>query len=76
MADNLRQLGYLPTSYDAAIAILPSVLLTIGPDAIVDWILVELRDATDPTTVVTTEIALLKRDGDRCFGRDLEPPNS
>ena len=33
-------------------------------DAIVDWVFVELRDATDPTIIVETRSALLQRDGD------------
>ena len=35
-----------------------------GPNAIVDWVVVELRDATDPSNVVATRSALLQRDGD------------
>ena len=42
----------------------PQVLGVTGPDAIVDWVLVELRDANDPTTVLTSQSALLQRDGD------------
>jgi hypothetical protein len=34
------------------------------PDAIVDWVLVELRDVTDPSIIVETRSALLQRDGD------------
>lgn len=40
------------------------ILLTEGPDAIVDWVFIELRDALDPTKVVSTRSALLQRDGD------------
>ncbi len=40
------------------------VLARTGNDAIVDWVQVELRDATTPTTVVATRPALLQRDGD------------
>lgn len=40
-------------------------LLTVtGADAIVDWVLIELRDADDPSIVLTTQSALLQRDGD------------
>ncbi|MCB9200587.1 MAG: carboxylesterase family protein [Flavobacteriales bacterium] len=42
----------------------PQVLGVTGPDAIVDWVLVELRDANDPTTVLASQSALLQRDGD------------
>ena len=41
-----------------------AVLNTTGNDAIVDWILVELRDKTSNTTVVLQQAALLQRDGD------------
>ncbi len=33
-------------------------------NAIVDWVLLELRDATDNTQIVATRSALLQRDGD------------
>ena len=39
-------------------------LLVDGPDAIVDWVFVELRDANQPTNVLSTRAALLQRDGD------------
>ncbi|MDX1407288.1 MAG: Ig-like domain-containing protein, partial [Saprospiraceae bacterium] len=35
-----------------------------GPNAIVDWVFVELRDRFDSTVVVETRSALLQRDGD------------
>ena len=35
-----------------------------GNDAIVDWVLVELRDKNDPSVVLATQSALLQRDGD------------
>ena len=34
------------------------------PDAIVDWVFVELRDAADATTITRTFSALVQRDGD------------
>ena len=33
-------------------------------DRIVDWVVVELRDASDPTVVVSSRCALIQRDGD------------
>ncbi len=42
----------------------PSVLAVTGSDAIVDWVFLELRDATDGTRIVATRAALLQRDGD------------
>ncbi|WP_250433779.1 matrixin family metalloprotease [Hanstruepera flava] len=35
-----------------------------GEDSMVDWIWVELRDATDPTIVIAGQSAILQRDGD------------
>lgn len=35
-----------------------------GNDATVDWVFVELRDATDPTVIIATRSAILQRDGD------------
>ena len=35
-----------------------------GPNAIVDWVLLELRSASDASTVFSTRSALLQRDGD------------
>ncbi len=40
------------------------VLSTTGGDAIVDWVLVELRDGSDPSIILRTRPALLQRDGD------------
>ncbi len=45
-------------------SVAPAVLTTTGNNAIVDWVLVELRDATAPSTVLATRCALLQRDGD------------
>lgn len=35
-----------------------------GDNAVVDWVLVELRNASTPTSIVATRAALLQRDGD------------
>ncbi len=75
MNDGLRALGLVPTtepysalgySYTGGSATTTSavVLATTGPDAIVDWVVVELRAGTDPTSVVHSRCALLQRDGD------------
>jgi hypothetical protein len=76
MSDALRTAGIVPTSepYTAlgyaqvggggAETITPAVLATTGNNAIVDWVAVELRDATTPTTVLATRSALIQRDGD------------
>ncbi|MEX1132102.1 MAG: hypothetical protein WEC15_02660, partial [Flavobacteriales bacterium] len=41
-----------------------TILNTAGADAIVDWVLLELRDATTPATVLKRRAALIQRDGD------------
>lgn len=41
-----------------------SVFTTQGPTAVVDWVMVELRSAVTPGTVVATRSALLLRNGD------------
>jgi len=53
-------LGYIVPSVSTT----PGVLAVTGNDAVVDWILVELRDATDPTLILASQSALLQRDGD------------
>ena len=77
MRDDLRKGGYLPNHepYSAFSRYLhmgggnetiadSSVLMTTGPNAIVDWLFVELRNAENPVQVATTRSALLQRDGD------------
>ena len=66
MKDDLRVAGLLPTTspFSDGLTFDPSLLTIIGNDAIVDWVFVELRDATTNTTVVASQSALLQRDGD------------
>ncbi|MBI5917422.1 MAG: hypothetical protein HY842_18800, partial [Bacteroidetes bacterium] len=42
----------------------PNILNVTGPNAIVDWVFLELRSKSDPTYEVFTRAALLQRDGD------------
>ena len=44
--------------------IAPSILDTVGVNAIVDWVFLELRDKGDPAAILATRSALLQRDGD------------
>ncbi|WP_298510831.1 hypothetical protein [uncultured Kordia sp.] len=66
MRDDLRVAGYLPTTspYADAITCEATVFNVTGNDAIVDWVWIELRDATNNTTVSHARSALLQRDGD------------
>jgi hypothetical protein len=42
----------------------PAVLAITGNDAIVDWVVLELRSAVTPSSIVASRSALLQRDGD------------
>ncbi|MCB9169203.1 MAG: alpha/beta hydrolase [Flavobacteriales bacterium] len=76
MRDDLRSLGLLPLTdpypalgyvhVDAGSngPIASDVLDVTGSDAIVDRVVLELRDATDPMIVVGSRSVLLQRDGD------------
>ena len=76
MHDSLRVQGIIPLSEPFTASgfahagagggetIAPAVLLATGLDAIVDWVLVELRDAVNPAIIVATKSCLLQRGGD------------
>ncbi|WP_422107542.1 HYR domain-containing protein [Winogradskyella sp.] len=66
MRDDLRTSVLIPlqTPYTDTSSINSSVLGITGPDAIVDWVFIELRDATANTTIIESQSALLQRDGD------------
>jgi PKD repeat protein len=52
------------TAYTGTESINPALLDTLGNNAIVDWVLMELRSETDRTLVIQRRAALLQRDGD------------
>ncbi|MCB0790961.1 MAG: hypothetical protein H6595_00220 [Flavobacteriales bacterium] len=74
MADNLRSAGTIPvaepyaalgfTGVQVGGTIDANVFNTTGNDAIVDWVLVELRDKNNSATVIARRAALVQRDGD------------
>ena len=66
MNDDLRSANYIPTTspYLDGATCDASVFNTIGNNAIVDWVWVELRSANDNTRIVNARSALLQRDGD------------
>ncbi len=66
MRDDLRVAGLIPTTspYADNATCSSTVFNTTGDNAIVDWVFVELRDATNNTTIVEQQSALLQRDGD------------
>ncbi|HRD54085.1 MAG TPA: hypothetical protein PKY96_15710, partial [Flavobacteriales bacterium] len=76
MSDALRATSLLPaiepysaSGYDHVAgggggSVLPAVLAITGSNAIVDHVVVELRNAATPGTVLATQSALIQRDGD------------
>ncbi|HLP93367.1 MAG TPA: Ig-like domain-containing protein [Saprospiraceae bacterium] len=76
MFDHLRAANLIPTNqpyngpqytdfnYNGTETIGAGVLNVTGDDAIVDWVLLELRDAANPSLVVAQKAALIQRDGD------------
>ena len=76
MRDNLRSDGLIPLSEPYADMVnfaqvgngdeitTDAVLNIEGEDAIVDWVLLEIRDNNDATNIIATRSALVQRDGD------------
>ena len=73
MHDDLREQELLPEQqpftappfiYDQNETVLPGVFGRTGSDAIVDWVLVELRDPLSPSVTIGRRAGLLQRDGD------------
>ena len=62
--DPYPALGFTPVGTDIAHRLSPSVLNVSGNDAIVDWVWLELRNASNTSTIVAARAALLQRDGD------------
>jgi hypothetical protein len=89
MRDNLRTLGVIPSTepYTSMAnsrftkvsdvggqTIGAGVLTTSDANSIVDWVFVELRDASNPATVLKTRAALVQRDGDVVEASDGTTP--
>ena len=76
MRDDLREAGYIDTNspYDLD-SMSADVLNITGDNAIVDWVLIELRDANDATLAITNLSALLQRDGDIVSLDGISPVN-
>ncbi|HRO99324.1 MAG TPA: hypothetical protein PLN54_07825, partial [Flavobacteriales bacterium] len=75
MHDSLRVKGLVPLTEPFTAAgftmaggsgtSIPAARLTeTGPNAVVDWVLVELRNKNNPAQIVATRPAVLERDGD------------
>ena len=72
MDDQLRAQSLIPTNqpysgapwnYTGTETTTATVFSTTGPDAIVDWVLLELRDKTNSSVVLHRRAALVQRDG-------------
>lgn len=72
MNDDLRTNGHIPLTqpydlppynYEGTETTNSTLLGRSGNDAIVDWVLLELRDKNDSTVVLNQKAALLQRDG-------------
>ena len=66
MRDDLRTLGLIPSTdpYLGTTSLDPALLSVTGENAIVDWVLLELRNASDSTQVEAQIPLLIQRDGD------------
>ncbi len=57
-------LGFTQAGGGGAETVSAATLAVGGKNAVVDWVLVELRNKNTPATIVATRAALLQRDGD------------
>ncbi len=64
LMDPYPGIGYAHAGTQSMAELAPAVVAAGGPDAIVDWVLLELRDPIDPSVIVASRSALLQRDGD------------
>jgi hypothetical protein len=64
MTEPYTAMGYTHINGGGNETVTPAVFALTGNDAIVDWVIVELRDNNNPGLVVGTRSALIQRDGD------------
>ncbi len=83
MSDDLRIGGLIPSTqpyntapwtYEGMEQLGPGVLNSSNNDAIVDWVLVELRDKNNPQNILYRAAGLLQRDGDVVSAQDGVSP--
>ncbi|MBK9288405.1 MAG: hypothetical protein IPN38_12160 [Flavobacteriales bacterium] len=63
-AEPYTALGYAWKGEGGPRTVSPAALAVTGANALVDWVVLELRDATDPTRVLASAACLVQRDGD------------
>ena len=64
LTEPFTAMGYAHPTFTPGATIPSSILSTNGNNAIVDWVLVEMRPASSPGTVAASRAVLLQRDGD------------
>ncbi len=64
LTEPFTAMGYAEIGYVSGATIGSSVLSTTGNNAIVDWVIVEMRPVAAPGTVAASRAVLLQRDGD------------
>lgn len=64
LVEPYTSLGYAHVAGGGGETTTVGVLAVTGANAIVDWVVIELRDKNDPSLVVATHAALLQCDGD------------
>ena len=64
LAQPYNSTDYSDNAYTGTETTTAGVFAVTGNNAIVDWVLVELRNPLDPKTVVARRAALIQRDGD------------
>ncbi len=64
LTEPFTALGYSNALYTPGATIGSSILATTGNNAIVDWVLVEMRPVATPSVIAASRAVLLQRDGD------------
>jgi len=64
LAEPYSGLGFAQAGGGGAEATTPALLQAGGDNSVVDWVLVEVRSGTTPSTLLATQSALLQVDGD------------
>lgn len=64
LTEPFTALGFHHETYGGGETVAPAVLAVTGTNAIVDWVLVEIRRGSGPLDPIRTKSALLQRDGD------------
>ena len=62
--DPYPALGYSHVGSSNSGSVAPAVLAVTGNDAVVDWVIAELRSSAAPASIIVSRSVLLQRDGD------------